>query len=91
MWGGTGARRWHLEDLSFPIRPLEDTVVPQGRARLEGASTAEQAGASDDASWHFLSASSVLGTLNTVNSTITRERDDEIYFTDEVKRIRETK
>lgn len=54
----------HLVELSFPIQPLEDTVVPQGRAGMEGAITAKPPGASDDTGWHFQSASGVLGTLN---------------------------
>lgn len=53
------------------------------------ASTVEKPGTSDDTGWHSRSASDVLGTLN--NSIITQERNDEIYFTDEIKRIREIK
>lgn len=54
----------HLVDVSSPIQPLEDSVVPQGRARIEGAITAKPPGTSDDTGWHFPSASGVLGTLN---------------------------
>lgn len=78
--GGPG----HLENLSFPIRPLKDTVALQGRARLMAVIPMEkpgQAKVTECQLWarHFEYA----------NSIIAQERDDEIYFTDEVERIRD--
>lgn len=63
-WGGAGGGPQHLVDLLSPIQPREDTVVPQGRARLEEAITAKPPGASGK---HWLVfPSDVLGTVNTL-------------------------
>lgn len=81
----------HLVELSFPNQPLEDTVVPQGRARIEGAITAKPPGASDNTGWHFPERQGCARHFEYATSIITQERGDEIYFTDEAKRIGEIK
>lgn len=53
--GEAGAGPGHLEDLSFPVRPLKDTVALQGRARLMAAIPMEKLGQAKITEWarHF--------------------------------------
>lgn len=74
----------------IPCSATEGQCCSTRKAKVaEPAPLRNQAPSDVHTGWHSQSASDVLGTLN--NSIITQERNDEIYFTDEIKRIREIK